>query len=1493
MLNKLIYFSIHNKLVIGLLTLALIAWGGYSLYRLPIDAVPDITNNQVVVYTVAPSLAANDIERLVSFPIEQSVATIPGEENVRSFSRFGLSVVTIVFKDNIDIYWARQQVAERLREAESQIPAGIGRPEMSPVSTGLGEIYQYLVRAKPGYEKKYDAQSLRTIQDWIVRRQLLGTPGVADVSSFGGLLKQYEVSLAPERLRSLNVTVDDVYQAVARNNQNTGGAYLDTNPTAYAIRTEGLVTTPQDIGNIVVRSTAAGLPVLVRDVADIRLGSAVRYGAMTRNAEGEVTGGIVLMLKGANANEVIKAVKERMVTIRKSLPEGVTVDVYLDRSDLVGRAIHTVTKNLIEGALIVIFVLVLFLGNLRAGLVVASVIPLAMLFAIAMMQLFGVSGNLLSLGAIDFGLVVDGAVIIVEAIIHRLHLNGAHGRGGLFSHRQMDEETYHAAAGIRDSAGFPEVIILIVYLPLLALSGIEGKMFRPMAQTVAFAIVGALILSLTYVPMMAALGLSRKTEHKRNFSDRMMSWLEARYRPLIAWALNRKTVVLTTAVALLVGTILLFRTLGGEFIPTLSEGDFAVEMRVLTGSSLSYTIEQSQKAGGILKKQFPEVKEVVAKIGSAEIPTDPMPVEAADVMVTLKDPKEWTSAKTQEELAEKMAHALAVMPGVTFGFQQPIQMRFNELISGAKQDVVVKIYGEDLDQLADYATRTAKLVRQVQGAEDVYVERVTGLPQIVVKLDRNRLAQFGLNVDEVNRTVQTAFAGQSAGQVFEQERRFDLVLRLPPALRRDIASVRQLFIATPRGEQIPLEQVASVELVEGPNQIQRDDAKRRITVAFNVRGRDVESVVEELQGKIDQQLKFAPGYYATYGGQFENLREASQRLSIAVPVALLLIFALLFFTFRSLVQATMIFTAIPLSAIGGVLSLWLRDMPFSISAGVGFIALFGVAVLNGVVLIGYFNQLKKEGVSDLRERILQGTATRLRPVLMTATVASLGFLPMALATSAGAEVQRPLATVVIGGLVTATLLTLLVLPILYALAESRLAAQEYDDDPKAEHTPPVGAGPGPVAPLAAGVVTLLLLALPLAGRAQQPQLSVGGAPFTALTAQQAVGQAMQANGTVTAAQRSLAAQQAIRRTATDVGRTTIGVTYGQYNSYRKDNQFNVSQTFSLPGVYRRQGQLLDAQVAGQQLQLAQVQADLRRQVRLSYEQGVFARHRLRVLRGQDSLYTAFLRAAELRFKTGEVARLEPATALVQQGETRALIAQARTGYAVAQRQLQALLQAPAAVGLADSVLRPMEPLLLPALGDTAQLAQNPDAQVLRQQIAQRQAATRAEQAQGLPNITLGYFNQSLSGPATIGGIGGAERYYGVGDRFQGVQGSIGIPILRGPQRARVQAARLQEQVAEAAYQRQQAELAGRLDELVARHAEQQERLRFYEQTGLPQADVIVRLSTGAFKAGETGYTEYLLNLERALGVRTAYLDVLLEHNQTVIELDYLLSGNAR
>ena len=1033
MLDKIIHYSIRNKLVVGLFTIALIIWGSYSLMNLPIDAVPDITNNQVQVITVAPSQSALDIERLVTFPVEQTMATIPGIEEMRSFSRFGLSVVTIVFQDKVDVYWARQQVNERLTVALEQIPPGIGSPELAPVTTGLGEIYQYIIRPEKGFEDKYDAMALRTIQDWIVRRQLLGTAGVADVASFGGYLKQYEIAINPDKLRSYNLGIDDVFTALQKNNQNTGGAYIDKKPTAYFIRSEGLIGSLEDIGKIVVANTSSGIPIQIRNIAEVNFGHATRYGAMTYNAEGEVVGAIVLMLKGENSNAVVNRVKERVAQIQKTLPEGVTIEAFLDRSDLVGRAIGTIERNLIEGALIVVIVLVLFLGNLRAGLIVASVIPLAMLFAVSMMHVFGVSGNLMSLGAIDFGLIVDGAVIIVEATMHHLGIRKITQR---LTQAEMDLEVYESASKIRTSAAFGEIIILIVYLPILALVGIEGKMFRPMAQTVSFAILGAFILSLTYIPMMSALFLSKNPQHKRNFSDRMMDYFHRKYTPIIQGALRYKLIVIISSLVLVVISAFIFAGMGGEFLPTLEEGDYAVETRVLTGSSLSYTVEAAMKGSDVLLKEFPdEVAEVVGKIGSSEIPTDPMPIEACDLIVVLHPKNQWTKATNMEDLAERMAEALEVVPGVTFGFQQPIQMRFNELMTGVRQDVAIKIFGEDLSVLTTLSKDVSGIIRSVEGVRDVYLEEVTGLPQIVININRDEVAKYGLNIEAINQAINTAFAGQSAGLVFENEQRYDLVVRLASENRQSIEDVSNIFITAPSGEQIPLKQLAKVEFKIGPNQIQREDAKRRIIVGFNVRGRDIASVVEEIQERIETDVEFPPGYYPVYGGQFENLEEAQARLLIAVPIALFLIFLLLFFTFHSVQQAVLIFTAIPMAAIGGVFALLIRDMPFSISAGVGFIALFGVAVLNGIVLIAQFNRLKSEGLTDLHEIILKGTEIRLRPVLMTAAVASLGFLPMALARSAGAEVQRPLATVVIGGLISATVLTLIVLPCLYVYFE--------------------------------------------------------------------------------------------------------------------------------------------------------------------------------------------------------------------------------------------------------------------------------------------------------------------------------------------------------------------------------------------------------------------------------------------------------------------------
>ena len=1012
------------------MTLGWIIYGIIELRKLPIDAVPDITDNQVQIITTSPSLGAPDVERFITFPLEQSVNNIQGIKQMRSFSRFGLSVVTIVFEDGVDLYLARQQVSERLQQVSKDIPKTLGVPEMAPISTGLGEIYQYIIRPKTGYEHRYNSMELRTIQDWIVRRQLLGTNGVADVASFGGNLKQYEVAVNPAQLKSMGVTMQEVFTALENNNQNTGGAYIEKGPTILYIRTEGLIGKIQDIEKTVVKNLPDGTPILIENIGKVQYGKAIRYGAMTYNGKGEVAGAVVMMMKGANSNEVIENVKSRIEEIKKTLPEGIMIEPFLDRTKMVNNAISTVSKNLIEGALIVIFVLVLFLGNLRAGFIVASVIPLSMLFAFIMMNIFGVSGNLMSLGALDFGLIVDGAVIIVEAILHRLHGPTLQNKTMLTT-KEMDETVQSSAGKMMNSAVFGQIIILMVYLPILTLQGVEGKMFKPMAQTVIFALLGAFILSLTYVPMISALFLSKKISHKKNYADRMMEKLEALYDKVLKKVLRYQNPLFFGVLVLFFLSLFLMSKLGGEFIPTLPEGDFAVDTRVLPGSNLKTSTEAMVKSQQILLKKFPEIEKIVGKTGSSEIPTDPMPIDASDMMIILKPRKEWTSAKSYDELADKMTTELKKnLIGVTYSFQYPVNMRFNELMTGARQDVVCKIFGENLDSLKIYANKLGEISKKIEGAENIYVEPISGLPQIVIEYNRAALSQYGLSIGEVNRLVNTAFAGQSAGSVFEEEKKFDLVVRLDGNLRKNLDDVKNLLIPSSNGVEIPLSAVANVQIKESVNQIQREEAHRRIIVGFNVKGRDIQSTVKDLQQAVDKELKLPVGYTIKYGGTFENLQQAQKRLGIAVPVSLALILLMLYFAFSSVKYGLIIFTTIPLSAIGGILSLWLRGMNFSISAGVGFIALFGVAVLNGIVLIAEFNR-QKEFHSNLNEVVRIGGKMRLRPVLMTALVASLGFLPMALSNGEGAEVQRPLATVVIGGLLLATFLTLFILPTVY------------------------------------------------------------------------------------------------------------------------------------------------------------------------------------------------------------------------------------------------------------------------------------------------------------------------------------------------------------------------------------------------------------------------------------------------------------------------------
>lgn len=1057
MFQKLITYSIRHKLVIGVLSIALAIWGVWSLMHLPFDSTPDITDNQVQVITQAPSLGAQEVEQYVTTPVEMALANIPRIQERRSISRSGLSVITLVFDDAADIYWARSQVSQVVEQLEKELPKNT-ETEMGPIATGLGEIYHYTIRAKEGYEHKYSLTQLRTMQDWIVRKQLSGTPGVAEVSGWGGYVKQYEVAINTDQLNASGVSVNEVFEALQRNNANTGGSYIEQNSNQYYIRGIGVVKNLEDVANITVK-TVDGTPVKVGDVAKVQLGHATRFGAVTRNGEGEVVAGIAIMLKGENFQEVSKNVKERINQIQKSLPEGVVIEPFIDRTNLVDRVEGTIARNLIEGGLIVIFVLVIFLGNWRAGLVVASVIPLSMLFAFGMMKTFGIDGNLMSLGAIDFGMIVDSAVIIVEAVV--THINTGHfsqpevraaylvqcQNGGAatpfaLTQKQMDEEVHFSASRIRQSAAFGEIIIMIVYIPLMTLVGIEGKMFRPMALTVFFAILGAFILSLTYVPMASSLMLSRKVRTRKTFSDRVIEKLQTWYRPVLDWVLARNKDVITGAVALFCVSVVGFKFLGGEFIPSLEEGDFAVEMSMSQGTSLSQMVESCTKAEKLLKKEYPEIKQVVSRIGSAEIPTDPMPVERADIMIALKPKAEWTSAKTTPELMEKMEATLSAIPGLEAEISQPIQMRNNELLTGIKQDVAIKIFGDDLDVLTQQAGKVKKMIEDVPGVSGIFVEEVAGLPQIQVKYNHEKMAAYGVSVDDISEILETTFAGAVAGSLYEGDKKFDIVLRMDPS-QRNVESLEQLSIPLKDGTDIPLSQVADIDYSPAPAQVSHEDGARRIYVGFNVKGRDVQSTVEDIQKILDEKLKLPDGYYYNYGGEFENLQSATNRLMVVIPIALVIILLLLYATVKNVRESLFVFSAIPLAAIGGVWALWLRGMPFSISAGVGFIALFGVAVLNGIVLIGQMNQMQREektadklsasiGVTELiHHRIIESCMVRLRPVLMTALVASMGFLPMALSHGDGAEVQRPLATVVIGGLITSTLLTLLVLPAIY------------------------------------------------------------------------------------------------------------------------------------------------------------------------------------------------------------------------------------------------------------------------------------------------------------------------------------------------------------------------------------------------------------------------------------------------------------------------------
>lgn len=1446
MLNKIIYFSIKNKLLIGIATILLVIWGVWSAVNLPVDAVPDITNNQVQIYTTCPTLAGQEVEQLVTFPVEQSLANVPGIEEIRSVSRFGLSVVTAVFREDVDIYFARQLVNEKLKEAGENIPPGIGTPEMAPISTGLGEVYQYIIHPKKGSEVKYSAMDLRSMQDWIVARQLYGTPGVAEVNGFGGELKQYEVAVNPDRLKAMDVTIPEIFDALERNNENTGGAYIDKKPNAYFIRGVGLITSLEEVKNIPVK-TFGLVPVYIRDVAEVRLGSAVRYGALTYNGELDAVGGIVMMLKGANSNDVVNRIKQKLPEIQSALPDDVVIEPYLDRTDLVGRAIKTVEKNLIEGALIVIFVLVLFLGNFRAGLIVASTIPLSLLFALGMMKLFGVSANLMSLGAIDFGLIVDGAVIVVEATLHHLGLRKASRK---LTQSEMDEEVYQSASGIRSAAAFGEVIILIVYIPILTLVGVEGKMFTPMAKTVGFAILGALILSLTYIPMMSALFLSKHPVKGQTFSDRLVKKLQNIYAPLLQKAIRVRYILVSLTVALFLFVVFLFSRMGGEFIPQLQEGDFAFHCILPQGTSLKQSIETSMLASSIIK-EFEEVEMVIGKTGTAEVPTDPMPPEATDLMIILKPQKAWTSGRSYEQLGEDIMHKLEVIPGVFFEKNQPIQMRFNELMTGIRQDVAVKIFGENLDSLVFYAMKVSDVIGDISGVTAPQVERVSGLPQITVTYNRTRLTNYGLTVRDVNNVLSTAFAGKSAGLVYENERRFDLVVRLDSAHNRNIEDVKNLLIPAGTGVQIPLNQLADIEYKIGPAQISREAGKRRIVIGFNVSGRDVQSVVEDIQQQLDQKVKLPVGYYLTYGGQFENLQKASDRLLIAVPVSLLLIFFLLYLTFHSFKQALLIFTAIPMSAIGGVFALMLRDMPFSISAGIGFIALFGVAVLNGIVLIGKFNELKQNGVDDVLERVRIGTMIRLRPVLMTAMVASLGFIPMAISTSAGVEVQRPLATVVIGGLLTATFLTLFILPLLYIIFNRKKEINRMSGTT---------------------VKTLgLCIGLLFTGMTTHAQ--------QVISMEEAVSLALKNNSFIQAKSMEISAAKSLNGTVGLLPKTQLNIQYGNNEGFEYNDGLQISQTIPFPSAFKARKGLVQKQVLEKEWSLKVSENELRQLVRLAYVELEFLKQNAGVLLYLDSLHEAFLQIASVRFKAGDIRYADIGTAEVNSGQIKLLVKQNNQQLEAAYNKLSTLMQKSDSFDI--TIQKDYQPLSLNLAIDTANIREHPSVQQLEAQAALFAQNGKLEKSEGLPDFTFGYNNVSLIGMHEKNGV---EQYYGRGQRFSYVDFGVSIPLTYGATRARVKSYAYQQSAAEKNALWQKQLLETELKNAVQLYELSNLKYLFYKNQSLPNAASLIRAAETGYKTGDISYVEYVFTLQTVTGIHLNYLKSIREVNEAIINI---------
>ena len=1435
MFDAILRFSVKKKLFVGLTTLFLLIGGIYSMLTLPIDAVPDITNNQVQIVTVSPTLAPQEVEQLITMPVEIAMSNIMNVTEIRSVSRFGLSVVTVVFKESVPTLDARQLVNEQIQSVAGEIPSELGMPEMMPITTGLGEIYQYVLKVEPDYEDKYDAMELRTIQDWIVKRQLSGIPGIVEINSFGGYLKQYEVAVDPDVLFSLNITIGEVFEALNKNNQNTGGSYIEKVNRAYYIRSEGMISRIKDVEQIVV-ANRNGIPIRISDIGTVRFGAPKRFGDMTMDGKGECVGGIAMMLKGANANVVTGELEKRVEKIQKILPEGVTIEPYLNRSELVNRNISTVIYNLIEGAIIVFLVLIVFLGNVRAGLIVASVIPLAMLFAFILMRIFNVSANLMSLGAIDFGIVVDGSIVILEGIL--AHIYSKKFKGRTLSAKEMDAEVEKGASSVVRSATFAVFIILIVFFPILTLTGIEGKYFTPMAKTLVFCIIGALFLSLTYVPMMASLFLKHHIVTKPTFADKFFEALNKLYARALSFCLRFKWQTVATAFVALVISLFLFTRLGAEFIPTLDEGDFAMQMTLPAGSSLSESIEVSNEAEKLLMDKLPEIKHVVAKIGTAEVPTDPMAVEDADVMIVMKPFKEWISAASRAEMVEKMKEALEPLANrAEFNFSQPIQLRFNELMTGAKADIAVKIYGEDTHELYQKAKEAAAFVEKVPGASDVIVEQTMGLPQLVVKYNRGKIARYGINIEELNTIIRTAYAGEASGVVFENERRFDLVVRLDQDKVADL-NLDKLFVRSNEGIQIPVSEVATIDLVNGPLQINRDATKRRIVIGVNVRGADIQQVVQDIQKTLDKNIQLKPGYYFEYGGQFENLQNAINTLLVVVPVALMLILLLLFFAFKNVTYTLVVFSTVPLSLIGGILALWLRGLPFSISAGVGFIALFGVAVLNGILMINHFNDIRKETMYALSTRrvIARGTAHLLRPVFLTGLVASLGFVPMAVATSAGAEVQRPLATVVIGGLIVSTVLTLLIIPVFYQIVsytvvwKRRFSAKKF-------------------------LFFFLLLAvmLPFTAKAQEK-----------VTMEQAIELAKQNHPRLKIASAAIRQVKAGRGEVLELSPTEMNYSWGQLNGeLRKDKQWEVTQGLGslLTPFYKNA--LVNRQVETGTFYRQIVEKEVVAEVKRAWAYYLYACNLRALYNDQNKLAGQLQRMGELRYQQGEITLLE-------KNMTTSMAVDMKNRLFQAQEEEKLALSRLNWVCYAD---RP----LIPA--DTALVQFPVDYQVpsfsevhlnyFQSQANEAKAQLNVERSRFFPELSFGYVRQDIL------------PLKGLNSWMVGVS----FPVYFLPRHSKIKQAKVAAVIARTEAEANTQNLYNKVSEAVASLRRQSESLRYYTTSALKEADELLKVANLQLQHSETNITEFIQAVNVARDIRRGYLETVYQYNIAALEYE--------